>query len=185
MPMHNLIKYSDAQSKTSRMLWQQYRDESALNDNGKIIDFPADNNTASFKIKQQVTGQTRNGGTKNVEIMVSLKYLIHFSRTLEMPLINFDISLQLKWSRKCIIVAATTNNQNPTFQVNDAKLSVPIVTLSTPENIKLFKQLDLILIEQLIGINIQPRQQIGTKLMFRLSNWSKFSGSKQTFCLVI
>ena len=86
--------------------------------------------------------------------MVSLKYLIHFSRTLEMPLINFDISLQLKWSRKCIIVAATTNNQNPTFQVNDAKLYVPIVTLSTPENIKLFKQLDLILIEQLIGINI-------------------------------
>ena len=86
--------------------------------------------------------------------MVSLKYLIHFSRTLEMLLINFDISLQLKWSRKCIIVAATTNNQNPTFQVNDAKLYVPIVTLSTPENIKLFKQLDLILIEQLIGINI-------------------------------
>ena len=71
-----------------------------------------------------------------------------------MPLINFDISLQLKWSRKCIIVAATTNNQNPTFQVNDAKLYVPIVTLSTPENIKLYKQLDLILIEQLIGINI-------------------------------
>ena len=71
-----------------------------------------------------------------------------------MPLINFDISLQLKWSRKCIIVAASTNNQNPTFQVNDAKLYVPIVTLSTQENIKLFKQLDLILIEQLIGINI-------------------------------
>ena len=87
-------------------------------------------------------------------MMVSLKYIIHFSRTLEMPLINFDISLQLKWSRKCIIVAATTNNQNPTFQVNDAKLYVPIVTLSTQENIKLFKQLDLILIEQLIGINI-------------------------------
>ena len=86
--------------------------------------------------------------------MVSLKYIIHFSRTLEMPLINFDISLQLKWSRKCIIVAATTNNQNPTFQVNDAKLYVPIVTLSTQENMKLFKQLDLILIEQLIGINI-------------------------------
>ena len=71
-----------------------------------------------------------------------------------MPLINFDISLQLKLSRKCIIVAATTNNQNPAFQVNDAKLYVPIVTLSTQENIKLFKQLNLILIEQLIGINI-------------------------------
>ena len=56
MPMHDLIKYSDAQSNTSGMLWQQCRDESALNYNGKIIDFPTDNISASFKIKQQITG---------------------------------------------------------------------------------------------------------------------------------
>ena len=79
---------------------------------------------------------------KNVEIMVPLKYLSNFWRTLEMHLINCEISLQLKWSRKCIIVAGIANNQNPTFQINDTKLYVLVVTLSTQENIKLLKQLE-------------------------------------------
>ena len=44
-----------------------------------------------------------------------------------MPLINCEISLQLKWSEKCIIVADTVNNQDSTSQINDAKLYVPAV----------------------------------------------------------
>ena len=48
----------------------------------------------------------------------------------------------MKWSRKCIIVARTANNQNPTFQINDTKLYVPVVTLSTQESIKRRKQLE-------------------------------------------
>ena len=59
-----------------------------------------------------------------------------------MPSINCETILQLKWSRNCIIVAGTANNQNPTFQINDTKLYVPVVTLSTQENIKLLKQLE-------------------------------------------
>ena len=56
MPMHNLIEYSDAYSKTSRSLWQYYRDEPALENNFNIINFPANNNKSiSFKIKQQIT----------------------------------------------------------------------------------------------------------------------------------
>ena len=74
--------------------------------------------------------------------MVPLKCLSNFWRTLEMPLINCGISLQLKRSRNCIIVAATTNNQNPTCQINDTKLYVPVVTLSTQENIKFLKELE-------------------------------------------
>ena len=58
-----------------------------------------------------------------------------------MLLINCKISVQLKWSRKFIIVATTTNNQNPTFQINHTKLYVPVVTLSTQENMKLLKQI--------------------------------------------
>ena len=46
-----------------------------------------------------------------------------------MPLINCEISLQLKWSRNCIIVAGTANNINPSFQINDTRLYVPAVTL--------------------------------------------------------
>ena len=59
-----------------------------------------------------------------------------------MPLINYEISLQLKWSNNCILIAGTVANQNPSFQVNDTKLYVPVVTLSTQENIKLLKQLE-------------------------------------------
>ena len=57
-------------------------------------------------------------------------------------LINCEISLQLKWSRKCIIVAGTTKKQNPIFKINDTKLYVAVVTLSTQESIKLLKQLE-------------------------------------------
>ena len=74
--------------------------------------------------------------------MVPLKYLSNFWRTLEMPLINCEISLQLIWPKNCILIASTAANQNPTFQINDTKLYVPVVTLSTQENIKLFKQLE-------------------------------------------
>ena len=74
--------------------------------------------------------------------MVPLKYLNNYCRTLEMPLINCEISLQLKWSRHCIIVVVSANNQNPSFQINDTKLYVPAVTLSTQENTKLLKQLE-------------------------------------------
>ena len=95
MPMYNLIEYKDAYSKTLGSLWQYYREEPALDSNGNNIDFPANNNSNSFKFKQQITGQTRNGGTKDVEIMVPLKYLSNFWRTLGMPLINCEITLQL------------------------------------------------------------------------------------------
>ena len=121
-------------------MWQYSTDESSLDNNGNIIDIPDDNNnSASFKCKQKMAGQTGSGGTKDVEIMVPSKYLSRLSRTLEMPLINCEISLQLKWTRKCIIVAGTANIQNPTFQINDTNLYVPVLNLSTQENTKILK----------------------------------------------
>ena len=59
-----------------------------------------------------------------------------------MPLINCEIILQLKWSRNCIIEVGMVNNKNTTYQINDIKHYVPVVTLSTQENIKLLKQLE-------------------------------------------
>ena len=78
MSMYILTEYSKTYSKTSGNLWQYYRDEPALNNNVNIIGFPTDNNSASFKFKQKITVQTGNGGTKDVEIMVPLKYLSSF-----------------------------------------------------------------------------------------------------------
>ena len=54
--------------------------------------------------------------------MVPLKYLSNFWRALEMPLINCEISLQLKLSKDCILVAGTTANQEPEFKITDTKL---------------------------------------------------------------
>ena len=87
MPEYNLIEYRDSYLNTSGSLWQYYRDEPALNSNGEVIDFPANNNNSvSFKFKQQIIGQTGSGSAKDVKVMVPLKYLSNFWKTLEMPL---------------------------------------------------------------------------------------------------
>ena len=88
MPMYNLIEYSDNYAKTSGSLWQYFRDE------------PDDNNIEDsesfFKSKIKITRKTpNNDNEKDVEIMVPLKYLSNFWRTLEMPLINYEVNLIL------------------------------------------------------------------------------------------
>ena len=114
-----------------------------MDNNKSIIDFLAkDDNSILFKLKQKVTGQTGNDGTKDVEIMVPLKYLSNFWKTHEMPLANCEINRQLKWSAKCFLVAGTVANQVPTFTITDTKLYIPVVTLSTQDNVKHLKQLE-------------------------------------------
>ena len=73
--------------------------------------------------------------------MVPLKYLSNFWRTLEMPLINSEINLILTWSANCVIVSTDIGNQNATFKITDAKLYIPVVTLSTQDSSKLLQQL--------------------------------------------
>ena len=63
--------------------------------------------------------------------MVLLKYLCNFCRTLEMPVINCEISLILTSSKECAISSNTAANQEATFVITDTKLYVPVVTLST------------------------------------------------------
>ena len=75
-----------------------------------------------------------DGNTKDVEIMVPLKYLSNFWRTLEMPLINCEIELILTWSKDCVISSATGETK---FAITETKLYVLVVTLSTEDNAKL------------------------------------------------
>ena len=129
MPMYNLIEYSDNYVKTSGSLWQYYRDEP----NNNLAD------SESFKFKVKITGKTpANDNEKDVEIMVPLKYLSNFWRTLEMPLINCEVNLILTWSSTCVITNSTGAG---TFEITGTKLYIPIVTLSTQENAKLLEQL--------------------------------------------
>ena len=131
MPMYNLIEYSDNYAKTTRSLWQYFRDEPV--DDDDIED------SKSFKSKTKMTGKTPNDDNqKDVEIMVPLKYLSNFWRTLEMPLINCEVNLILTWSSTCVI---TESNGAVKFAITDTKLYVPVVTLSTKENTKFLQQL--------------------------------------------
>ena len=96
MSMYNLIEYSDNYAKTTGGLWQYCKDIPARNNNNNTIIIFAENNlTDSFNFKVKFTGQTGNNGTKDVEIMVPLKYLSNFWRTLEMLLINCEVNLIL------------------------------------------------------------------------------------------
>ena len=95
MLMYNLIEYNDNYAKTTGRLWQYCKDIPARNNNNAIIILAENNLTDSFNFKAKITGQTGNNGRKDVEIMVPLKYLSNFWRTLEMPLINCEVNLIL------------------------------------------------------------------------------------------
>ena len=71
-------------------------------------------------------------------MMVPLKYLSNFWRTLEIPLINCEVNLILTWSVTCVITNSTGTG---TFEITDTKFYVLAVTLSTQENTKFFQQL--------------------------------------------
>ena len=96
VPMYNLIEHSDNYSKTSGSLWKYCEDIPAVNNDDNIVDFNGANVTDSFNFKTKITVQTENNGRiDNVEIMVPLKYLSNYWRTLEMPLINCEVNLIL------------------------------------------------------------------------------------------
>ena len=102
-------------------------------------------------------GSTPNNVNRlNAEVVVPLKYLSSFWRSLDLPLINCEIELDLSWSRYCIIseisrapVVPANPNANPpvpattfaTFQINNTKLCVLVVTLSINDNIKFLENI--------------------------------------------
>ena len=98
---------------------QYCKDIPALNANDEIIRFRGGNTTDSFSFKAKITGQTGDDGTKNVEIMVPLKYLSNFWRTLEMPLINCEVNLILTWLSTCVLICTNVQNQSATFAITD------------------------------------------------------------------
>ena len=137
--MYNLIEYSDKYSDTLERLWQFKRDEVPANNADLTID-----NSQSFKYKAALLGKTAdavnntNSSVKEAKIVVPLKYLSNFWRSLEMPLINCKVHLELNWIEDCILSSAVNSAK---FEIADAKLHVPIVTLPTKDSVNLTKQL--------------------------------------------
>ena len=135
MPMYNLIEYSDNYQDSSATLYQYKRDEPPDNN----VDLTA-NNSASFKYKVNLLGNpvvTNRIVKKKLKIVVPLKYLSNFFRSLAMPLINCKIKLNLTWKKECVL---STDAANAVFIINDTKLFVPVVTLSKEDNKDFIKQ---------------------------------------------
>ena len=83
---------------------------------------------------------------RNTTTIVPLKYLSNSWRSLEIPLINNKVELKHKWTKHCVLPAASGDNTNSnpdniTFTIKDTKLFVPIVTLLAKDNQKLLKLL--------------------------------------------
>ena len=140
MPMYILIEYSDSYSDTSASLWQFKSDEVPVDNADLSI-----NNFQLFKYKAALLGKTAdainntNSSVKEAKIVVPLKYLSNFWRSLEMPLINGKVCLKLNWIEDCILSSA---GDTAKFTVTDTKLHVSIVTLSTKNSTNLAKQLN-------------------------------------------
>ena len=112
-----------------------------------------------MNLKLKIEGNTpADGNTKDVEIIVPLKYLSNFWRTLEMPLINCEVNLILTWSKDCVI---TNSEGEGKFAITETKLYVLVVTLSTQDNAKLLQQL-----------------KSGFK---RTINWNKYQSDPKTY----
>ena len=161
MPIYNLLGYSKNYRKTIGSLY--YRDE--LSDDADDNNFANINvvNSEAFKYKNKITGNTYNAntdddgydinknGTQEVELGIPLKYLGNFWRALNIPLINCEVSLELKSDKNCIITSLEQrdigggNRDNAptgaTLAINDCKLYVPVVTLSKDDEIKLLTNL--------------------------------------------
>ena len=137
MPMYNLIEYSDNYQDSSATLYQYKRDEPPEDDT--VADLTADH-SSSFKYKISLLGNPVLDGNitkRSVKVVVPLKYLSNFFRSLEMLLINCKIKLNLTWKKECVL-----SNQDgaAVFIINDTKMYVPVVTLSKEDNKDFIKQ---------------------------------------------
>ena len=139
-------------------MWNYYIDEpnSGVGSENNNVNYSIKDSKSS-DYKTNITGKLEGiYKTKEVEIVVPLKHLRNFWRTLDMPLVNCAINLILIWSENWVLtskatrdanldanpaVGALNNPTNATFKITDTKLYVPVVTLSTGDDKKFLEQL--------------------------------------------
>ena len=110
--MYNLLEYSKNYRKTTGSLWNYYRDESSDS---------LSSNSESFRYKTSITGNTYNAGAgeagydankvgKNeTEVVIPLKHLNNFWKSLNISLINCEVELVLTWSKSCVLADKTVD----------------------------------------------------------------------------
>ena len=108
IPMYYLIEYSDNYQDSSATLYQYKRDEPP--EDNVVAGLTADNSDSfKYKIKllvniNQLAANAARVGRLNVKVVVPLKYLSNFFRSLKMPLINCKIKLNLTWKKRMCII---------------------------------------------------------------------------------
>ena len=131
MRMYNLIEYSDNYQDSSATLYQYKGDEPPEDD--AVADL-TNNNSDSVKYKVKLLGNPVLDGAiakLSIKVVVPLKYLSNFFRSLEMPLINCKIKLNLTRKKECVL---STDAGDAVFIINDTKMYAPVVTLSKEDN---------------------------------------------------
>ena len=113
-------------------------DEVPVNNDDLTID-----NSQSFKCKATLVEKIANhndgkSSVKDAKIVVPLKYLSNFWRSLEMLLLNCKVYLKLNWIGDCVLSSA---GDSAKFEISNDKLHVPTVTLPTKDSANLTKQL--------------------------------------------
>ena len=137
MPMYNLLEYSDNYQDSAGSIYQFKRDKPP-DDNADVA-----NNTSSLVYKSKLISGTDDNNVNNVKLVVPLKYVSNFFRSLEMPLVNCKIDLELTRHTDCMISSVNAAaGEVVSFKITNTKLYVPVVTLSTKDNTNLTKQLN-------------------------------------------
>ena len=155
MPVYDLIEYSDNYQDSSATLYQYKRHEPP--EANAINDLTTDT-SSSFKYKVSLLGNPEVANNKariNVKVVVPLKYLSNFFRSLEMPLINCKIKLNSTWKKECVL---STDDGNAVFIINDTKFYVPVVTLSKEDNKDFIEQQNKKFQRSIIGTNIKQKK---------------------------
>ena len=163
MNMYNLIEYSDNYSDSTASLYQFKRQEKSYDAaNPEDINNLIANNSSSFSYKSDLLGTTQTqiaANTnpsiplahklwRNVQITVPLKYISFFFRSLEMPLINIKLYIQLNYTKYSVISHGFADPgdgeavNSSTFKITKTESYVPVVTLNTKDNNKLNQLLD-------------------------------------------
>ena len=118
------------------------------------------NNSSSFKYKFNLLGNLVVDGRVarlNVKIVVPLKYLSNFFRSLEMLLINCKVKLNLTWKKECVF---STYNGPAVSIINDTKLYVPVVTVSKEDNKDFIEQQNKDFKDLFIGTTIKQKNKL-------------------------
>ena len=96
--MYNLHEPSKDYRETTGTLWNYYRDEPNSGINVGINYSIKGSKSFDYKSNFMEGGVMQNNLTKNdVKIVVPLKYLSNFWRSVTVPLINCEVELILSW----------------------------------------------------------------------------------------